>query len=79
MLLNSFISVSIKDNFKRDFANRPQRVNEPLSLYAIDIKENFNVLKCNYTEVDFVNIIKMGINQEDRGRLIVMRNPVLNA
>ncbi|TLY45770.1 MAG: hypothetical protein E6K54_08695, partial [Gammaproteobacteria bacterium] len=74
-VLSCFIPVGLLDNLKRDFVNRPQRVGENLSLYIHEVKMYARLLLCKYTEKELVEIIRYGICNEDRGKLVFMSNP----
>ncbi|TLY46571.1 MAG: hypothetical protein E6K54_08405 [Gammaproteobacteria bacterium] len=74
-LLNCFIPINMRDNLRRDFVNRPQKENEPLSLYISDVKFHAKLFLCNYSEYELVTCIKLGINPNDRSKLTFVSEP----
>lgn len=74
-ILNTFIPYNMLDNLRRQYVNRPQMLNEPMSLYINSIKEHAEILRCNYSELEIVNIIKMGFNPETRSKLTFASDP----
>uniref|UniRef100_A0A1B6K2E2 CCHC-type domain-containing protein n=1 Tax=Homalodisca liturata TaxID=320908 RepID=A0A1B6K2E2_9HEMI len=74
-LLHYFVPLGLKENLKRELVTRQQKPGEPLSVYITEVRENSNILNCNYSEEELVEIIKLGINQDDRARLVFMKNP----
>ncbi|KAG8266813.1 hypothetical protein J6590_108827 [Homalodisca vitripennis] len=75
ILLNYFVPYHQRELLKFEKVHRPQRYNESLSNYIIDIKESVEVLCCNINERDVVELIKVGINPETRNKLVFMGNP----
>jgi len=75
-LLKSFVPINLRENLRKTYVNRPQRIGEPLSMYCHDIKEHAKVLLCSYSELELVQIIKLGISPQDRSRLVFMKDPV---
>lgn len=60
---------------KQDLILRPQRHNEPLSIYIEEVKINAQVLMCEYSESQLVNFIKNGISPDIRNKLTFEANP----
>jgi len=74
-IINSFIPVSLYETLKNDLILRPQRHEEPLSLYISEVKISSLMLKCSYSEGELVHLIKNGMTPEVRNRLSFESNP----
>lgn len=74
-LLRYFIPRGMYEKLKRDMVHRPQQINEPLSMYVGEIKNNVELLLCDYSEAELIDIIIMGINQNDRSKLVFQGIP----
>ena len=74
-VLCTFLPVGLRDNLKRDLVCRPQKSGEHLSLYVHDIKMYAKILLCDYSECELVELIKYGICNEDRSKLVFVSNP----
>lgn len=75
LLLNYFVPLGLRENLKRELVNRPQKHNEPLSCYILEIRENSKLLNCLYSENDIVKLIIIGLNQSTRSRLALTETP----
>lgn len=65
-ILNLFIPSTLKQSLILRHVNRPQRLDEPLSVYMEDIKVYNEILDCGYCESQLVNVIKVGMRSADR-------------
>lgn len=74
-ILNTFIPYNMLDNLRRQFVNRPQKINEPISLYIAEIRDHAEIFMCNLVESDIVNIVKNGLNPETRSKLVFCGDP----
>lgn len=75
-ILRCFIPLTLRENLISEYVNRPQKIGEPLALYAELVKSFAQVLNCSYSESELVEIITMGINVEDRSKLVLV-GPIL--
>lgn len=75
-LLVTFIPYSLREKLKQDLILRPQKPNEPMSIYIQEIKVNHVILKSHFNETEIVNIIKNGFLPEIRNRLVFEKNPL---
>jgi len=76
IIVATFIPVTMLEILKQDLVLRPQKYQEPLSLYIDEIKTNAQVLQCTYSELDLVTIIKNGIAPDIRNKLCFESNPL---
>lgn len=74
-LITYFLPLGVRETLKRQLVNRPQKIGEHLARYINEIRENAELMLCDYLEEDIVNMIVMGINPEDRGRLVLHAYP----
>lgn len=74
-IINSFIPRNMLDNLRMQHVNRPQKSNEPISIYIDYVKQHSDILMCKLTELEVVNIIKMGLNPETRSKLTFTSDP----
>lgn len=74
-LLCYFIPRGMYEKLKRDMVHRPQRMDEPLAMYVCEIKNNVELLMCDYSEAELVDLIIMGINPNDRSKLVFQGLP----
>jgi len=74
-ILYHFLSLGLREKLKRELVLRPQFVNEPLSIYIYNVKENAKILDLNYSEAELVQSIKYGISPYERAKLVFMKNP----
>lgn len=74
-ILENFIPHNMLENMRMHSVNRPQRDNEAFSLYILEVRENAEILMCNYSEAEIVNIIKTGLNFETRSKLTFCADP----
>lgn len=72
---HSFIPRNMLDNVRMQHVNRPQKSNEPISIHKNFVKEHSDILMCKLTELEVLNIIKMGLNQETRSKLKFTSDP----
>ncbi|XP_054258187.1 uncharacterized protein LOC128988112 [Macrosteles quadrilineatus] len=75
-IINTFIPITLKEKLKQELIFRPQKTNEPLSIYINEVKTNHQVLKGNLTEEELVCFIKNGIHPEIRNKLVFEKNPI---
>lgn len=74
-ILNTFIPITLREKLKQDLVYRPQKPEEPLSIYISEIKLHHEILKTPLTEKELVTFIKNGLNPEIRNKLIFENNP----
>lgn len=74
-LVGNFVPFTHLERLKFEMLHRPQRHNESLSSYILEIRENVKLLCCDIVEKDVVEMIKVGINPETRNKLVFVGNP----
>lgn len=75
VILETYLPVTLREKLKQDLIFRPQKPNEPLSLYVNEIQINSHILLANLSEKDLVAFIKNGLNPEIRNKLVFENNP----
>lgn len=76
ILLETFIPATLRSKLHQDLVLRPQKNNEPLSVYIYEVKSYSKLLLSSFTEFQLVEFIKYGINFECRNTLTFQKNPV---
>lgn len=74
-LLSYFVPIGLRESLKDNLVTRPQRLNEPLNCYILDVKENSKLLNCKFSEGELVELITIGINPETRSKLVFNMMP----
>ncbi|KAG8261951.1 hypothetical protein J6590_063497 [Homalodisca vitripennis] len=73
-ILSTFVPFTQLERLKFELVHRPERHNETLSSYIIDVKESVKLLCFDIEERDIVEILKVGINPETRNKLVFVGN-----
>lgn len=74
-LLRYFIPQGLYEKLKRDLVHRPQGPDEPLAMYVCEVRNNAELLKCDYSERELIDVIIVGINPRDRNKLVFQEFP----
>uniref|UniRef100_A0A1B6L3L9 CCHC-type domain-containing protein n=1 Tax=Graphocephala atropunctata TaxID=36148 RepID=A0A1B6L3L9_9HEMI len=74
-IISTFLPITLREKLKQDLVIRPQKPQEPLSIYINEVKINSQILQTGMTESEVVVFIKNGLSPEVRNKLIFETNP----
>lgn len=74
-IITTFLPITLREKLKQDLVFRPQKPQEPLSIYISEIKINSHILQTGLSESEIVSFIKIGLCPEVRNKLVFETNP----